>query len=331
MKFTKLLTYRRPDMSPFLTRIRRTAAAGLLTLAVAATVAAEPAIELKMNLAPGDTVVQRLDIDQDIDQVMFGQNIQMQQFIGMTLRTQFLDRPSEAGGVWAAITYDRVQFKQTGPQGNLDYDSADPPDPVPMGARAFTGMVGRTLQVEYHADGRVVQIEGIDAMMQAMVEALDLPEGPSREALETAMKSQMNPDTLKQMINMASGFYPDRPVARGESWDDRQKVAGMMPMTIDTTYTLKDYDEQHATLDLVGKIGPNPDAQAPVVNGAELDAEMNGTQTGQTLINRKTGWPIRSSIDQNMVGGITVVAPDGNSFEIDMTITGTVKMTTLEN
>ncbi|MEM7625124.1 MAG: DUF6263 family protein [Planctomycetota bacterium] len=301
---------------------------------VCATGWAVPAVaqlDLKFNLRPGHRVTQTMEINQTIAQQMMGMDINMQQLIGMTTTGVVGDRASDAGGVWLDVTYDHVRFKQDGgPMGAVDYDSANPPADVPLAARGFSALIGRTLSIEYDAVGDVVQIEGVDKALDAMIESMDLPAGPARDGAVAMIKSQFNEDIVKQMVAINLGMYPGRLVDRGDQWDDQQQIGGMTPMKFDYRYTLEDYDEAQATLKLDGKISPHLDAPPFNMNGAEFDAEMKGTQAGTIMVNLATGWPKSIDMTQDIDGGITVHTPDGGAMDIEMKIVGTVKVATDE-
>ncbi len=49
-------------------------------------------------------------------------------------------------------TFESVRFITDGPFGNVDFDSADPPDPVPLTARAPAALVGLSLTMRMRYD-----------------------------------------------------------------------------------------------------------------------------------------------------------------------------------
>ena len=299
--------------------------ATLMLLAVSHSAVAADRIELTMNLQPGESHTMVLDVDQTINQNMMGQQIKMDQLIGMTMTYAGTDRPSENGGVWVEVSYDRVRFKMSGPM-PVDYDSqGGGANNNPM-AQGFAALVGQKLAMEFLPNGDVPNIEGVAELQQKMLDGMNLPAGPQRAAAEEALKLQFNEDMIKQMVAAMGAMYPDQPVSRGDRWDATFEMGGMTPMSVKSSYTLSDFDDATATLDVTGNIGPNPNAQPVVMSGMEMDAEFTGTQTGQVVMDRESGWLISSEIDQDMKGGMTMNLPDGQSIDIDMTIKSKVTM-----
>ena len=289
---------------------------------------AQESIMLNLHVEPGQEWVQDFEMQQDLEQTVMGQKMPMKQTIGMRMHSTVTDRPGEAGGRWIQMKYTRVWFKQAGAAGELDYDSADPPAELAPAARGYAGLVGQQLQFEMTPDGRVTEVEGIDELVQNMVEALDLPDGPMKEAATQAMKGQMNEDSIKQMMSLATAIYPPKPVAVGDSWEDRSMLGGMTPMVIDSTFTLKEFDDTTATLAVDGKLAPAPDAQPFEMNGMKMMAQLGGTQNGTTVLDRDTGLAIKSTVQQSMSGTMSMTTPQGQDMDIDMTVESTMTLTT---
>ncbi|MEM6853292.1 MAG: DUF6263 family protein, partial [Planctomycetota bacterium] len=302
----------------------------LMALLVSPVAMAEDRIALTMNLQPGDSHTMVLDIDQTINQSLTGQQMTMDQLIGMTMTYTGLDRPSDHGGVWIEVTYDRVRFKMGGPM-PVDYDSEDgSANNNPM-AEGFDALVGQKLRMEFLPNGDVPNIEGIGELQQKMIDGMNLPAGPQRAAAEEALKLQFNEDMIKQMVAAMGGMYPDQPVGLGDQWEDKLEVGGMAPMSVTSTYTLTEFDDATATLAITGDIGPNPNAGPVMMSGMEMDAEFTGDQTGKVVMDRETGWVVSSEIEQNMSGGMTMNLPDGQSMELDMEIKGKYTMKPAES
>jgi len=293
---------------------------------------AKDTIDLSLNLEPGQSYVLELLIDQTIDQDIpaMNQQMTMKQLIGMTMRYDVTDRASDAGGTWVTMTYEGIKFTMDGPMVLAEYDSADPPAEVPMMAKGMAALLGQSLEIEFLPTGKLAGIEGVAAMMDKMIDAFNLPEGPAKENMKAMMETQFNEDMMEQMIAATAGMYPGGPVAREDSWDESVTLGGMMPMQIDVDYTLNDFDPATATVGVSGKISPHPDAQPVMMGGMEMDAEFNGEHTGTVVMERATGFLISSEITQDMDGGMTMNLDNGNSLDIEMVVDSTVTMKRLD-
>ncbi|MEM9419588.1 MAG: DUF6263 family protein, partial [Planctomycetota bacterium] len=188
-----------------------------MILLVSPAASAADSIELTMKLQPGESQTLVLDIDQTIDQRVQGNSMKMDQLIGMTMTYTATDRPSDNGGVWIDMTYDRVRFKMSGIMA-IDFDSDAPGDVNNPLAKAFGAMVGQKLSMEFLPDGDVPNIEGIAELQENMLNSMGLPEGQQKSMMGEMLKMQYNEDTIKQMVGSMGGMYPGKAVSLGDKW-----------------------------------------------------------------------------------------------------------------
>ncbi len=312
--------------------IQTSALAGALGTGVLAGASAHAAETVMLNLRvqPGDRWSQHFVVDQQIQQTIMGQPMPMNQIIGMRLDNEVTQEAGEAGGRWIAVTYGRVWYTQEGPQGQVKYDSQDPPEAVPMAARGFAGLVGQQLTVQMTPDGRVTEVRGLDELTENMIQAMGLPPGPMRDGAAKALKGQMNEDSIKQMMSMATAVYPDRPVGVGDQWQDTAAIGGMTPMTIQSAFELESFDDQSAQIKVTGTIEPDPEAEPFEMNGLKMTAKLSGTQQGTATLNRETGLSTTAQMQQSMDGVMHMTPPGGQAMQIQMSIESRMTLTTLD-
>ena len=114
------------------------------------------------------------------------------------------------------------------------------------------------------------------------------------------MKDQFNEQSIKDNFSQLFTIFPNKEVKVGESWEKSYSTGGKMPAKFSTTYTVKEIEGDHVTLSTVTKISPN-----------SSEAEAEGEQTGNILVDSKTGLMINATFDQNMK-----VKAKGNTLEI---------------
>jgi hypothetical protein len=66
--------------------------------------------------------------------------------------------------------------------------------------------------------GRVLDMQGVDAMLQTMASKIDIPNPQIREVMQAQMKAQFGADNIKRMTESSGAVYPDKPAAVGETW-----------------------------------------------------------------------------------------------------------------
>jgi hypothetical protein len=290
----------------------------LLHLAFALLVAAccrpawaqEDKLELRLRLKQGEVYRLKTTVEQKINQTV-GANAQAteQTFaVGYRMAVESVDA---AGNMKVATTYDSVLFRQKGPSGAVEYDSANPPKQVPAGAKAFAALAGLGFKSTVTPTGKVTAVEGLDAMFAEMVRKLELPDGPQKAAVQKALNEQFGEEAMKQNLQNVFALYPERPVAVGESWQRRVVVAKGFPMVLEGTYTLKSRDGGVAHVDIKATLSPN-EAAGPVELGTgKMSYDLKGEQSGTADVDEATGWTRSLTTNQTVSGALRFQAAGG--------------------
>lgn len=145
---------------------------GLATLWFGSAAVAETPIEIGLDFSPGQVFVQAIEIEWAADRPTGGNRYRM----GATLRTEVLERAAEPGGVWTAVTYERLWFERvSGRVSWPDYDSdqttAKPPAHLPYEGTGLSAVLGQRLQVAYDADGQVARVDDWEPAFQSMIDS----------------------------------------------------------------------------------------------------------------------------------------------------------------
>jgi hypothetical protein len=288
----------------------RLAVALLVTACCCAAWAQDDKLELRLRLKQGEVYRLKTTVEQKINQTV-GANAQAteQTFaVGYRMAVESVDA---AGNMKVATTYDSVQFRQKGPSGAVEYDSANPPKQVPAGARAFAALAGLGFKSTVTPTGKVTAVEGLDAMFAEMVRKLELPEGPQKAAVQKALNEQFGEEAMKQNLQNVFALYPEKPVAVGESWRRRVVVAKGFPMVLEGAYTLKSRDGGVAHIDIKATLSPN-EAAGPVELGTgKMSYDLKGEQSGTAEVDEATGWTRSLTTNQTVSGALRFQAAGG--------------------
>ncbi|MBC7260303.1 MAG: hypothetical protein H5T65_13800 [Chloroflexi bacterium] len=269
-------------------------------------------LDLKLRLEPGKSYSAKMIADQTITQTLMGQTQTITQSIGMayTYQVQSVD-PDGSMGV--KITYDWVSYKQDSPMGKVSYDSANPPATVPQAAIGYAALVGRGFSAKMTPTGEISDIRGADQMVSEILEAMNLPAGSARDQVEALLRTQLSDEALKDSFEKAALFYPEKPVAVGDSWSGQIVLASGMPMILDTTWTLKARKNGVATVETRSDVRPNPGAKPMELAGMSISYELSGEQSGSMDLDEKTGWLLGGTLKQDVSGKISAM---GTSWPI---------------
>jgi hypothetical protein len=269
-------------------------------------------LDLKLRLEPGKSYGAKMIADQTITQTLMGQTQTITQSIGMgyTYQVQSVDPD---GSMWVKITYDWVSYKQDSPMGKVSYDSANPPATVPQAAIGYAALVGRGFSAKITPTGEMTDVRGADQMVAEILGAMNLPAGSARDQVEALLRTQLSDEALKDSFEKAALFYPDKPIAVGDSWSGQIALASGMPMILDTTWTLKARKNGVATVETRSDARPNPGAKPLELAGMSISYELSGVQSGSMDLDEKTGWLLGGTLKQDVSGKVSAM---GTSWPI---------------
>ncbi len=263
-------------------------------------------LDLRLRLEAGKSYGAKMVADQTITQTLAGQTQTMSQTIGMAY-TYHVQGVESDGTLRVKVTYDWVRVGQDGPMGSFSYDSANPPATIPDAALGYAALVGQGFSMQMRPNGEIVDVQGVDEMLSHMLDAMGVPAGSARDELEASLRSQFGSEALKESFEKAALFYPDKPVAIGESWSKDIALETGMPMVLATTWTLKARKDGVAVVETRSDIQRNPEAKPVEMAGLTITYELSGEQSGSMELDEKTGWLLRGALKQNLSGQISAM------------------------
>lgn len=288
----------------------------------AAAVAQEP-VSLRLNLQAGETYPQRVSTRQVVNQTLIG--MEQTTETGLVLEYDFtVTKIDPATGVATLdAVYRRVAMEFASPMLDMAYDSAAPPAEIHPALRPYAALVGASFTMDIAPDGTVPRVDGVNETVDAILQSVDLPEG-MREGLEGQLREQFNDEAVRRLTEQTLAIYPEGPVAVGDSWSKRIDGAGMIPIVIDNTWTLKQADAAAAGLAVESKITSAADGSFFETNGMSLKGAFEGSQAGTIDLDRATGWIRRGELQQKLTGTVTLGGEATGGMTIPMTMTTVV-------
>ena len=258
-------------------------------------------LELRLRLKQGETYRLKTTIDQRITQTAGANRQETEQTFALGY-AMTVESVGASGDMKLATKYESILFRQKGPSGAVEYDSANPPKTVPQPAKPFAALLGLGFKMTLTPAGKVTAIEGLDDMFAEMVRRLELPEGPAKQAVQKVLAEQFGEETMKQNLQTMFALYPEQPVAAGEAWPRRIVVNKGFPIVIEGTYTLKERSGGVARIEIKAQVSPN-DAAGPVDLGTgKMSYDLRGEQRGTAELEEATGWTRALTTEQELAG-----------------------------
>ena len=299
---------------------RRIAVFGIVPAAILAIVSCstKPQLELRLQLSKGDTYNLRVTSDQTISQTFQGQTQSLSQSVAVGYSFNVVD-VADDGTATVRVNYHSIDYKQTTPSGTVEYNSADTAAPT-QETLGLAALVGQSFTVLLSPSDEIVAVEGIDAMIDRMLERFRIPDDSTRQILRQGFEGQFGLQTIKETLASIVGIYPEKWVNVGDTWKKTETIFTGFPMVLSDSYTLKGSDNGIATVTLNSTVSANSAAAPFRMGAAVLGLDLTGNQSGTIRLNESNGWIVSADIQQTVSGTMKVPpsaqAPNGVAWPL---------------
>ena len=278
-------------------------------------------VQFRLQLQEGQSFRSETVTRQVITQSVGGQDIKVDTAVGTTYKYD-VQGIAPDGTATLKVTIDGMSMTLDMQNVKVEYDSANPPEEIPLPARGAAALVGKSFTMEMNAQGEVTRVEGIETMLEAA-----LGQGVVPPPVKEQVGKQFGSDSMVATMQGMLAPYPDEPVGVGDSWSRTISVTAGFPMQIDSTYTLKERAGGMATLSVESTIKTDPNAE-PIATGiGKATVEISGKRTGEMVVHETAGWTMSSKLAMDFKGNMTIAGASGMSIPLTVTGEMTVKTT----
>lgn len=170
-----------------------------------------------------------------------------------------------------------------------DNGSADlEKNPLGMMNKMIGSMIGKEFLIKVDEEGKVLEISGFKEMIIDMIDSMGI-EGEAKAQAMLSMNDQFSEQTIKDQFAQVFYIFPNKEVKVGDSWEKNHMTGGKMKAKYSTIYTVKEIEGDHVSLTTKTKISTTE-------NGADIE----GTQSGNIIVDSKTGLMINGDFDQDI-------------------------------
>jgi hypothetical protein len=294
----------------------------------------EGVVDFCLRLEPGQNYRVRIASEQNIIQTIEEVLMEIPQYTEMVYKEEVLEVDAE-GNAYIRFIYESVVMKFGGTMG-IYFDSNEPsmPDesPVILGLR---GLIGQSFIAKLSPDGHILDIQGTDLMIEAMLGEMKLPEGAMLEELRKIFQELCGEDALKESLKQLTGPYPPCPARVGDQWVKHDETEYEFTLLFDTTYKLAERLQDRLTIEFNGMVKVDPE-QDPFVSGSiGFRYDLAGEQSGWLEMRESTGWIEHGHVELDLKGRVFVEeGPEGirgMSWPIQLTGWTTVETTEVKD
>ena len=172
--------------------------------------------------------------------------------------------------------------------------------------RLFSKIKGSSFTMKVDEKGNVQSVDGFDEIINGMIASAGLNEEMELQ-MRASLKDQFSEPELKNQLAPLFVIFPDQVIKVGDNWQRKYEITGKVPADFTTTYTVTQIEGDHVTLDAKSVIGP-----------AGAGMQITGKQSGNLLVNSKTGLVVNAEFQREM---------ETNANDLQVTISGAGKVT----
>lgn len=247
---------------------------------------------LKFNLEKGKAYY--YEIAWDMNQQMMGQDNKIN--ISGAYTINVIDDNNNVKTLKAVYNDFKMYMKMMGVE--LDIDTKKPVEPLseeeirenPLGmvSRMFGGIKGKEFTMKVDEEGKVLEVTGFEKIVNEMVDPLKVGDDMKMQ-IRASLQDQFNEQSIKDQFAPVFTIFPNKEVKVGDTWEKSWQTGGRMPSKYTTRYTVKNIEGDHVSLG----------AQTSIDSDSE-EMKTKGTQSGNLLVDSKTGLVINTEFDQDI-------------------------------
>jgi len=276
-----------------------------------------------------DGAVYRIRILQTVNlsQSFEGQALDISQQVGFEY-TFSVTSVDPDGSAWVDIVYTRALYETDTPFGADKYDSADPSGVIPAGAQGIAAIIGGGYSMRIGPDGEILEVEGLDEMLDRILAGMDLPDPEMRQAFELTFREQFGEQAMKDQLGNLLFEFPEGSLQVGDTWATTQETTALVPIVVENTFTLLGFDESTALIEVRSEISAGTGEGGMKLGLFAFDFTISGSQEGLIQVDLETGLS-NSTIDQVLTGEMTIVA-EGEEITVPINILQTIQVESVQ-
>lgn len=295
----------------------------ILSLAAVATLAScsnenKEHSKLELNLTKGETYPQNMTVNSTIDQEMMGQKMQI--VMDMTANIDYKVEDIQNDVYVLNTTYKGLNIDINAGGQQMHFTAGD----TTSEGKFMNNLVGKSFTIHMKKDGTVEKIEGLDNVIDGMMDANDTSMSPQeQQQLMMQIKQSWGAEALTNNLKMATGSYPaDGSTEVGNTWSQTLSLPAAFNLNANIDYTLADASADVYTINGKGTFDMNKDT---TLRGAEANINLKGDMTFVYKVDTKTGWITSGTGNQNIGGEIKINA-GGQEMVMPMNVKSDIKL-----
>jgi hypothetical protein len=264
-------------------------------------------ITLQYNFKQGDILKQNIVMSVDLVQKFMEQ--EMKVGLVMNMKSTFEVKEVRNDNYTVEVKYKELKLETglPGVDAKITFDSNTTDDVATMTnfGPIFKAIIDKPFEIVISKTGKIESVKGLESFADAMINAFgdNVPE-EMRQQITGQFGSQFSKESFKSQFEQNTGYFPNKPVGTGDSWDvETNTKVSNFAVKLNMNSSLKSIDGNVVNLSIDGTVS-TPEGYEQEINGVKVKIALKGSQKGTLKINKDTGWIIFSDMMINFTGEV---------------------------
>lgn len=173
----------------------------------------------------------------------------------------------------------------------------------------YSKFLGKSFKIKLSENGKVERVMGIDDIANTILKEEE--DNKKKELIKDFIKKEYSEEVLKEKLQRIIGFYSDKKIDVGDSWNNKNKILVNLPVDVYEKYILKERKEGTSDIAVNGEIKKRESAKPIKTNDIEINYEdIKGKEKGNITIGRKNKMIRTEELDSEYEGKIKIMFKD---------------------
>ena len=275
----------------------------VISLLATSTIQAKTKKLLRFNLEKGAIYELVMNLENNIDQMMMGQQIKMEQKMKMVAKLTVEDVLAN-NNFLIRYNYKSIKMDTNAMNNTISFNT----DSLSESNPAFDLLKGFTkiqLTLEITPKGEIVNVGGFDSFNGVFT---------GNPKIKEALKTFSDEKYFKTNFTNTFNYFPEEEVSIGDTWSTSKKVDVDFDLLYDAHFKVLDFQKNNVILEVDSDIDSKMDMDQ---NGMNINISMKGNKKGEMTIDYKDGMMRSSELEQDLTMLMKMKAPEENQ-DIEM-------------
>lgn len=297
----------------------------LFVILIATIISYSQTAELKLNLNPGSKFSHTTIAKSNITETINGQTIDIN--IGITGTMSYSVVSKKGDDYNMNVQYEEMAMEMELPQGKMNFNAAKK-DAKDILSSVMAKILKVPFQITMNQYGKIIEIKNTDKIFDSAINYFTQIPLQQRAQVKQQLSKAFGDEALRGSIEIITAIFPNKPVAKGESWTIHTKLEAGMAADLTSIYTLSEINDDYYVIK--GKAtAKTADKDSYIeVNGSSVKYDLTGATITEIKVDRETGWIISADMNQELKGDAILKPSDRfpNGLKMPMVARNTTKM-----